>query len=112
MKDMYSDNRGGHSKFVDLYCENCGVHVLLYQKDGPGPLKRLYLDRILAPSEFTSLQSVEKLPDLYCKTCNRLLAIPYVYERENRRSYALLAYVTVDKKGKGGYPPKRLSLGK
>lgn len=43
-KDQYSRARGA-SQFLNLFCAACGGFVLLYQKDGPGALLRLYLDR-------------------------------------------------------------------
>lgn len=105
IRDKYRDNRGNYSFFYNIYCENCGIHILLYQKDGPGPLKRMYLDRIIAPEELTYLDAQERLQNLECKQCKRMIAIPIVYEKEGRKAYALLAYVTIKKRAKGIYPP-------
>lgn len=105
IKDTYRENRGRRSQFLNIYCENCGTYLLLYQKDGPGPLKRLYYDRILAPESLTKLQHKKEVPQLICNTCKRLIAIPSIYERENRKVYALLAYMIIKKPGKGIYPP-------
>ncbi len=55
-KDRYSKARGGYSRFLNLYCAKCKSFLLLYQKDGPGILKRLYMDRIFAPVELIDLQ--------------------------------------------------------
>lgn len=44
--DQYRNARGGYSRFLNLSCESCGSHVALYQKDGPGELRRMYVDRI------------------------------------------------------------------
>ena len=103
---MYTENRGSHSQFLNIYCENCGSHLLLYQKDGPGPLKRLYLDRIVAPEELSNVQKLKEIPNLICQKCKRLIAITTIYKRENRRAYALLAYVVIKKRGKRIYPPE------
>ncbi len=44
--DKFRKARGGRSKVLNIGCEKCGKHLFKYQKDGPGILKRLYLDRI------------------------------------------------------------------
>lgn len=108
--DKYRNSRGGSSKFLNIYCEHCGTHILLYQKDGPGPLKRMYLDRIVAPQRLTDLQSANIVPNLLCRGCKRLIAIPSIYEKEKRRAYALLAYTIIKKSGAGLYPPKVTKL--
>ncbi len=79
-KDRYSRDRGGNSQFLDLYCSNCNQHILLYQKDGPGSLMRLYLDRIFDPQELSVLQTNCKtksdVPNLTCPNCKQLVATP------------------------------------
>jgi len=64
---------------------------MTYQKDGPGILKRLYLDRIV-PSEFSPTGK-----NLICKKCKTLIGIPMIYEKEKRKAYRLFAG-TVEKK--------------
>lgn len=54
-KDRYVNARGGNSHFLDLYCNRCGQHLALYQKDGRGSLIRLYLDRIFDPKKLSWL---------------------------------------------------------
>lgn len=103
--DQYSLDRGGYSKFYNIYCENCGNHILLYQKDGPGPLKRMYLDRIIAPEKYVNLSEKKNLFNLICMHCKRLIAILVVFEKENRNAYALLAYAIIKKRARGIYPP-------
>ncbi len=44
--DKYRKARGGYSRFLNVFCHHCGHKVLMYQKDGPCELKRLYMDRI------------------------------------------------------------------
>jgi hypothetical protein len=107
-KDLYQDHRGGWSKFLNIYCDHCGEHILLYQKDGPGPLKRLYIDRIFAPEEISSLvnKNLKDICGLRCKVCNRLIGIPANYEKENRKAFLLLSYVFIKKIAKGIYPPE------
>jgi len=44
--DIFKKNRGGYSRWLLLNCEKCKNPIATYQKDGPGMLKRLYLDRM------------------------------------------------------------------
>jgi hypothetical protein len=44
--DKFKKNRGGHSRWLLLSCEKCKNGIAIYQKDGPGILKRLYIDRM------------------------------------------------------------------
>lgn len=48
-------------------------------------LKRLYLDRILAPRE------AAKKKDLACKKCKTVLGVRGVYKKENRPAFRLFA---------------------
>ncbi len=104
--DKYQKVRGGWSKFLNLYCVYCGYHVALYQKDGPGPLMRSYLDRILAPADLADLQHKKKVPEVHCKHCGRLLGIPGTYDVETRPAIFWLAYVLQQRVSAGVYPPK------
>lgn len=45
--DRFKKNRGGHSRWLLLHCEKCSQAIATYQKDGPGILKRLYLDWLI-----------------------------------------------------------------
>jgi len=96
-KDQYRSARGGYSRFLNIYCKKCNGHVLLYQKDGAGPLKRLYVDRIIAPNTEASL--------LICDHCKLLLATPYIYEKESRPALLLKENAITKKLTKGIYPP-------
>lgn len=110
INDKYRKNRGGTSKFLNIYCEHCGSFLLLYQKDGPGPLKRIYLDRIMAPKKLFDLQNQQEISNLICQNCKRIIAIPSVYKEERRKVYLLLAYTIIKKTGKGVYPPQVVKL--
>ncbi|HXR49993.1 MAG TPA: hypothetical protein VN778_03120, partial [Verrucomicrobiae bacterium] len=46
-RDGYRRNRGGTSRVYDVTCGHCGEHVAFYQKDGPGALLRMYVDRFV-----------------------------------------------------------------
>ena len=89
--DKYRKTRGGYSRFLNVLCEHCGAKILVYQKDGHGPLKRLYFDRIFAPENVANFQKlpINKIPNLTCSKCKSVLAVPYVYKKEQRKAYHL-----------------------
>lgn len=91
--DKYRKARGGYSRFLDIFCEHCGAKVLVYQKDGPGPLKRLYLDRVFGPADLVGRQHLPlaKMPPLVCGRCRTILGIPYIYPKEKRPAFRLFA---------------------
>jgi ribosomal protein L32 len=90
-RDKYRESRGGYSRFLNVYCHHCGTKILTYQKDGPGELKRMYLDRIIAPNKLVKLQnlSIKNIPNLICPKCKYIIAIPYVYSKEKRNALRL-----------------------
>ena len=90
-KDIYREARGGYSRFLEISCHHCDKKTLIYQKDGPGELKRMYLDRIVSPENLAKLQtlSIKNTPNLICTKCKYILAIPYVYPKEKRNAYRL-----------------------
>ena len=107
-RDKYRYNRGDYSRFLNIYCNDCKNFILLYQKDGPGILKRLYLDRIFAPSTLKDLQNttnINIIKNLTCPKCNSLIGIPTVYIKENRYSFNLQQGSIIKKLTKGIYPP-------
>lgn len=87
-KDKYTKARGGSSAMLLISCAQCQADVLLYQKDGPGPLLRMYLDKIHAPETLvntvTTYVEKSKMPALHCSSCRSLIGVPMIYERENR----------------------------
>jgi hypothetical protein len=83
--DRYRKNRGGHSRLLLLHCEKCKQSVAIYQKDGPGILKRLYLDRIFTPKELSNKRN----KNLICKKCKTVLGVQDIYEKERRLVYRL-----------------------
>lgn len=100
-KDKYASNRGGTSVLLEISCEHCGEHVCYYQKDGPGQLKRMYCDRIVSPPmlvEEVKGKEFNDLKPLYCSKCNKLIAVPMIYEKEKRN--ALRLFVGAVKKQK------------
>lgn len=89
-KDRYSKARGGSSKLLDIICPDCRNHVCFYQKDGPGLLKRMYLDRI-KDSQYQYLQNMlfNELPQFKCPNCSRHLGVPFIYKEEHRLAFRL-----------------------
>ena len=77
--DQYQKARGGYSFLLKIHCERCDHLLALYQKDGNGPLRRMYIDRILEP----------KIPyregDFICPSCGKIIGTFYLYEKENDR---------------------------
>jgi len=78
--DTYSQARGGWSRVLEISCEY-GHRVCFYQKDGPGPLKRMYLDRTIG------LGPTGK--SLKCPECAHELGVRITYAKENRPAYRL-----------------------
>lgn len=98
-KDAYRKNRGGYSRFLNIFCHSCKTHLLLYQKDGPGELKRMYLDRIMAPKILPS-----KNDEFICPSCKKIIGTFYTYEKEKRRAIRLYQGSIFKKIGTGVYP--------
>jgi len=92
-KDKYLKARGGTAHMIDIGCAKCGALVLYYQKDGPGWLKRCYLNRIFAPTKWESLQhstdilEAADLPNLVCD-CGEILGYPMKH-RDGRLAFRL-----------------------
>jgi len=98
-RDKYKSRRGGYSRLLEIYCRKCEKLVSTYQKDGPGNLRRLYMDRIFAPAELANLRSVniKNVPLLRCKNCNEILGTPYIYPKERRKAFRLYQDTVVKK---------------
>lgn len=88
--DKYKKARGGYSRLLDISCEGCKTHLFFYQKDGPGLLKRMYLDRIIN-------SSINVSGNLVCPNCKKLLAVSTIYEKENRHALRLFVGAIVKK---------------
>ena len=91
--DKYKRARGGYSRLLSLGCQKCGTHLFYYQKDGPGMLKRLYLDRIYKTSkkDSSAKPSNSKVGPLICPKCKEIIGIPIIYKKESRSAYRLFA---------------------
>jgi len=78
--DNFRKNRGGYSRLLEISCSSCDEKLFNYQKDGPGIIKRMYVDRIYSDVRGSALK---------CKKCNNLIGNLTVYEKENRPAYAI-----------------------
>ncbi len=79
--DEYRKARGGKSRVLDTSCEHCGQHLAHYQKDGPGLLKRMYLDRFIGTKPSGK--------ELVCTKCGTILGQKINYKKEDRPAYRL-----------------------
>jgi ribosomal protein S27E len=98
-KDKYKRARGGHSRLLNVSCRKCGNLVLIYQKDGPGNLRRLYLDRIFFPKPLADQQNkpLNQIYSLKCKICGEILGTPYIYPKEKRKAFRLYTDAVIKK---------------
>ncbi len=93
-KDKFTKARGGNSELLSISCSQCEKEILLYQKDGPGFLKRMYLDKILAPidlvDQVSEYSEKSNMISLTCPECQNLIASPMLYEKEHRLAYRVI----------------------
>jgi hypothetical protein len=92
-KDSYFRSRGSVYRKWRIVCANCQTVAFDYQKDGRGPLKRAYLNRILAPESLAALQdqplAANDLHALKCESCGSVLGIPMLHW-EGRLAFRLV----------------------
>lgn len=109
-KDKYTKARGGSAKFLTIFCGCCQEEIFLYQKDGPGRLFRMYLDKIVAPKEevekLSKITQKSEMKSLKCPKCGSLLAVPMVYIPENRLALRVVGPVHHLENSKGLFPAK------
>ena len=107
-RDRYSRARGGNSRFLNIYCSGCRSHLTLYQKDGPGALLRMYLDRIFAPAALAALQNngggKKEISNLQCPKCQALIGTPMIYKMEDRPAFHLRRGSFTKRSSDGTYP--------
>ncbi|MFH0808758.1 MAG: hypothetical protein V1888_04050 [archaeon] len=86
ISDKYLRKRGGTAKIINVSCSNCGELLFVYQKDGPGWLKRCYLNRILEPKKYSMLQGKTKnlkdFGNLVCEKCGIVIGSPMKHKDE------------------------------
>jgi hypothetical protein len=82
--DRFKRTRGGYSRLLKISCQECGSEIGLYQKDGSGALRRMYLDRIFENKVPLSGKS------LNCPK-GHLVGTKIIYEKEDRPAFRLFA---------------------
>ena len=88
--DKFKKSRGGYSRLLQISCQKCNSIICLYQKDGPGNLRRMYIDRIMEPK----VSVLRK--DLTCQK-DHLLGVKIIYEKENRPAFRLFVDSVIKK---------------
>ena len=91
-KDKYFRQRGGSAKIINVSCMKCGKLILVYQKDGPGWLKRCYLNRIIEPEKMGNLQfkckEEKDMGNLVCE-CGNVIGSP-MRHKDGRLAFHLI----------------------
>lgn len=80
--DRYRRTRGGYSRMLKITCTKCNSPICTYQKDGPGNLRRMYIDRM------QDLAVPTKAKTLTCANAH-ILGVKTVFEKENRPAFRL-----------------------
>jgi hypothetical protein len=98
-RGKFKSARGGRSRLLDLYCRKCNSPIATYQKDGPGNLLRLYMDRIMSGENLIGLQykNIKDIPPLRCDKCELIIGMPYIYEKENRKAFRIIQDAIIKK---------------
>lgn len=84
IQDEYRVARNNHSRLLEISCEKCGSFLFHYQKDGPGPLKRCYTDRVFEKENFVLASSLA-----VCKACHFPFGLYIMFQKENRPAIRL-----------------------
>ena len=79
IQDKYRKARGGYSRLLEISCSSCHKFICNYQKDGPGIIKRMYVDRI------SNADINGKI--LACPNCKNVIGSLGIYEKEQRPAY-------------------------
>ena len=87
-RDKYLSARGGTSKILDISCRECKKKLFSYQKDGPGWLKRCYLNRILDNQEIINFKDIMSMPNLVC-SCGEIIGTPLKH-KDDRLAFRLI----------------------
>lgn len=80
ISDKFRNNRGSWSRILKVSCKSCRTFLFHYQKDGAGPLKRSYLDRILDKNTLAVQNDW-----VYCPHCKICLGFNEPYAKEDNR---------------------------
>ncbi|MCX6703184.1 MAG: hypothetical protein NTV02_00635 [Candidatus Zambryskibacteria bacterium] len=80
--NKFKKARGGYSRLLQISCRKCNSVICMYQKYGPGDLRRMYLDRIIDPQVLVARK------DFTCQK-DHLLGVKIIWEKENRPAFRL-----------------------
>jgi hypothetical protein len=80
ISDTYRQHRGNWSRILSISCASCSHHLFFYQKDGPGIIKRSYLDRIMGAQPAFDAKKY-----YFCPTCHVCLGFSEPYAKERNR---------------------------
>ncbi len=94
--DRFKKARGGASRLLEISCTACGAKVCHYQKDGPGILKRMYVDRIMNAMKPLGAKGLD------CPACKASLGVRMIYKKEDRPAYRLFVGAVTKKSVKSG----------
>jgi len=92
--DKFRKTRGGYTRLLKISCEKCDSSICLYQKDGPGNLRRMYIDRIIDPAVSISRK------DLSCSKGHQL-GVKIIYQKEKRPAFRIFVDSVTKKVIKG-----------
>lgn len=79
IQDKYRKDRGGYARLLEISCSSCHKFICNYQKDGPGIIKRMYVDRI-SNTEINGKKII-------CPSCKNIIGSLGIYEKEQRPAY-------------------------
>lgn len=102
-RDKYLRGRGSYARIVKIGCAKCGRLLFLYQKDGPGWLKRCYFNRIISDKKFNSNKK------LTC-SCSNVIGIPkqHVFRSDNVTPDGRMAFELIKGRFKRSYGSPKL----
>lgn len=88
--DEYSRSRGS-AEMLKIRCSGCKGEIGIYQKDGPGHLKRCYFDRIAFRYVASGNEGKKNDEALWqCPQCGQVIGRRMIYKPENRPAYGLV----------------------
>lgn len=94
--DRFKKARGGYSRLLEISCEKCAARICHYQKDGPGILKRMYVDRMMGVTKPPGTKGLD------CPECGASLGVRMIYKKEDRPAHRLFVGAVTKKVVKSG----------
>lgn len=90
-RDTSYRRRGGSAQWLLLLCGVCKEEITLYQKDGPGKLLRLYLDRVANTDGERPYKNLpyKEIGALTCNACSSVIGVPMLYAKDEKPRTAI-----------------------